>query len=131
MVLDGDDEEEATRWQCVKCGYGNVGCERCLHCGAKAPAEARALGGLHVDVGPAGPNRSAVAGRRAGRTIAALLIVLIGPVVEELVFRGFLAEALRGRGRRGAVLLSAAAFSLAHLRLAQFRYYLFLGVVLA
>jgi membrane protease YdiL (CAAX protease family) len=241
-VLDFD--EEATRWRCVKCGYGNIGRERCIDCGAKAPDEARAMGGLHVDIDPPAPARSAVAGRRAGRTVAALIglnlafqvvlaaiviangmdlasavrlslvaglffygasalwvlarsaslglrpevgratalvgaaegfvvggglaLLLVGllrlalghpvldptaavlaadggvgalilgfliiavaaPVVEELVFRGFLAEALRGRGRRIAVLVSAAAFSLAHLRLAQFRYYLFLGVVL-
>jgi membrane protease YdiL (CAAX protease family) len=60
-----------------------------------------------------------------------LLLVIAAPVVEELVFRGFLAEALRGRGKRAAVLLSAVAFSLAHLRLAQFRYYVMMGVVLA
>jgi hypothetical protein len=239
---DGDDV--ATRWQCAKCGYGNLGRERCVQCGAKVPADVRALGGLSIDNDRPPPVRSSVAGRRAGRTVAAIIglnlalqVVLVGivvanhmelasavrlslvtgllfygatalwvlarsatlglrpvlgrdgalvggaegfivggglallmaallrlalghpvldptaavlagdgalgplvlgflliavaaPVVEELVFRGFLAEALRGRGRRVAVLVSAAAFSLAHLRLAQFRYYLFVGVVL-
>lgn len=55
------------------------------------------------------------------------VIALLAPVVEELVFRGFLLEALRGRGQAPAVLLSAIAFSLAHLRLFQFRYYLLMG----
>jgi membrane protease YdiL (CAAX protease family) len=60
-----------------------------------------------------------------------VLIVVAAPVVEEYVFRGFLAEALRGRGKAAAVMLSAIAFSLAHLRLAQFRYYALLGIALA
>ena len=242
--LDDDDEEEPTRWACEKCGYGNVGRERCMHCGARPPAEVRAMGGLRAHADPVEPGRSAAAGRKAGRTVAALiacnlafqvvlagvvivngmeltpavrlslvaglffygasalwvlgrsaslrmrpetgratalvgaaegfvvggalalllaallrvalghpvldptaavlaadggvaslllgflLIAVAAPVVEELVFRGFLAEALRDRGRRQAVLVSAAAFSLAHLRLAQFRYYLLVGVVL-
>jgi membrane protease YdiL (CAAX protease family) len=63
--------------------------------------------------------------------LGVLLIAVAAPVVEELVFRGFLAEALRHRGKKSAVILSAVAFSLAHLRLAQFRYYLGMGVVLA
>ena len=60
-----------------------------------------------------------------------VLLVVAAPVVEEIVFRGFLAEALRDRGKRAAVALSAVAFSLAHLRLAQFRYYVLMGAVLA
>lgn len=244
VVDELDDDDVATRWRCVKCGYGNLGRERCVECGAKAPADAHALRGLSIDNDRPPPVRSLVAGRRAGRTVAALiglnlvfqvvlagvvvanhmelaaavrlslvtglffygasalwvvarsatlglrpvvgrdgaltgaaegfivggglalllaallrlalghpvldptsavlagdgalgplvlgflLIAVAAPVVEELVFRGFLAEALRGRGRRVAVLMSAAAFSLAHLRLAQFRYYLFVGIVL-
>jgi membrane protease YdiL (CAAX protease family) len=62
--------------------------------------------------------------------VGVLVIGLLAPVIEELVFRGFLAEALRNRGRRVAILVSAAAFSVAHLRFAQFRYYLAMGVVL-
>lgn len=62
--------------------------------------------------------------------LGGLLLVVVAPVVEELVFRGFLAEAFRHKGAREAVAVSAVAFGLAHLQLAQFRYYLFLGVVL-
>jgi len=66
----------------------------------------------------------------AAFVVGAVLIALVAPVVEELVFRGFLAEALRPRGRGAALLLSSAAFSVAHLRFAQFRYYVALGLVL-
>lgn len=59
-----------------------------------------------------------------------VLIVLAAPVVEELVFRGFMAESYRPHGRRLAIVLSAAAFSLAHLSVAQLKYYLVMGVVL-
>lgn len=243
-VLDDFEDDVAVRWQCAKCGHGNLGRERCVQCGAKPPAAVQAASGPEVDDPSRKPVRSPLAGRQAGRTVAALialnlgfqlllaaiaiansmelasavrlslvtgllfygasalwvlgrsaslglrpalgrdgalvgaaegfvvggglalllagllrlalghpvldptaavlagdgalgplvlgflLIAVAAPLVEELVFRGFLAEALRGRGRRTAVLVSAAAFSIAHLRLAQFRYYLFLGVVL-
>jgi membrane protease YdiL (CAAX protease family) len=243
-VLSADDW--ATVWRCG-CGYGNAGRERCLMCGAHAPADARGTPGLAADpdsVRAADAGVHAKAGRKAGRTVAAIIllnlvmlaaqigiftashtpvvtaiwvslvsglffyalctlwvlarsaelgvrprlgrstalvgaaegfvvggalaVVLVGvmrlveghpvldpttsllaasslgplllglvllvvaaPVVEELVFRGFLAEALRDRGKRFAVLLSAVAFSLAHLRLDQFRYYVMMGVLLA
>ena len=71
------------------------------------------------------------AGGAAWLLLGVLVVVVLAPVVEELVFRGFLLEAFRGRGRRSAVLVSAAAFSLAHLRLAQFRYFLVMGVAFA
>jgi membrane protease YdiL (CAAX protease family) len=78
------------------------------------------------------PTTSLLATSSAGPFLLGLVLVVIAaPVVEELVFRGFLAEALRDRGKRAAVLLSAVAFSLAHLRLAQFRYYVLMGAVLA
>jgi membrane protease YdiL (CAAX protease family) len=56
------------------------------------------------------------------------VMAVAAPIAEEFVFRGFLAEALRGRGRKVALLVSAAAFSLAHLRFSQFRYYLAVGI---
>jgi len=57
-------------------------------------------------------------------------IVVAAPVVEELVFRGFMAESYRPSGRRLAIILSSGAFSLAHLSPAQLRYYLVAGVAL-
>ncbi|MGH9278939.1 MAG: lysostaphin resistance A-like protein [Acidimicrobiales bacterium] len=63
--------------------------------------------------------------------LGVVLIVVAAPLVEELVFRGFLLEAFRRKGKGAAVALSAVAFSLAHLSLAQFRYYFWAGVLLA
>jgi membrane protease YdiL (CAAX protease family) len=78
------------------------------------------------------PTTSLLAASSVGPLVlGAVVLVVAAPVVEELVFRGFLAEALRDRGKRVAVLLSAVAFSLAHLRLNQFRYYVVMGVLLA
>jgi len=59
-----------------------------------------------------------------------LVIVVAAPLVEELVFRGFMAESYRRHGSRLAIILSAGAFSLAHLSPAQLRYYLLMGVAL-
>ncbi|MEA2972800.1 MAG: hypothetical protein QOG82_1258 [Actinomycetota bacterium] len=59
-----------------------------------------------------------------------VVIVVAAPLVEELVFRGFMAESYRSHGSRLAIILSAAAFSLAHLSPAQLRYYLLMGVAL-
>ena len=56
--------------------------------------------------------------------------MVAAPLVEELVFRGFMAESYRRSGQRLAILLSAGAFSLAHLSLPQLRYYLLMGVAL-
>jgi membrane protease YdiL (CAAX protease family) len=72
--------------------------------------------------------RALAAGESIGVLIAgALIIAVVAPLVEELVFRGFLTEALRSRGRNSAVVLSGLAFAAAHLRFAQLRYYLLMG----
>ncbi|HEX6596372.1 MAG TPA: type II CAAX endopeptidase family protein [Acidimicrobiales bacterium] len=73
----------------------------------------------------------AVQGSPLSFLLGFLLIVIAAPVVEEFVFRGFLAEALRERGRRPAIWLSAVAFSVAHLRFSQFRYYVAMGILFA
>ena len=66
-----------------------------------------------------------------GRVLAAVaLFVLIGPVIEELVFRAVVAESLRNRGIGGAVLASSFLFALAHLRPASIVYYTLIGAVL-
>lgn len=72
----------------------------------------------------------AVQGSPLAFLLGFLLLVVAAPVVEELVFRGFLAEALRGKGKRAAIWLSAIAFSLAHLQFSQFRYYVAMGILL-
>jgi membrane protease YdiL (CAAX protease family) len=69
-------------------------------------------------------------GSWGGLLLGFVVIVLAAPVVEELVFRGFMAESYRPQGSRLAIILSAAAFSLAHMSIAQLKYYLVMGVVL-
>jgi membrane protease YdiL (CAAX protease family) len=72
------------------------------------------------------------AGGSVGLLVLGVVVVaVVAPVVEELIFRGFMAEAFRSRGRWDAVIVSMIAFGLAHLRPAQLRYYMFLGMALA
>ena len=73
----------------------------------------------------------AVQGSPLAFLLGFMLIVLAAPLVEEFIFRGFLAEALRDRGKKPAIWLSAVAFSVAHLRFSQFRYYVAMGVMFA
>jgi len=69
--------------------------------------------------------------RDPARTLLAVLVVVVAaPVVEEMLFRGLLAEGLRDRGTKVAVWASAAAFSAWHLQPAQFRYYAVIGALL-
>jgi membrane protease YdiL (CAAX protease family) len=63
--------------------------------------------------------------------VGVLVVAVLAPVVEEFVFRGFLLEAFRDRGQVSAVVVSGVAFSLAHLSLVQFRYYLVMGMAFA
>jgi membrane protease YdiL (CAAX protease family) len=64
--------------------------------------------------------------------IAMLVVVtvLCAPFIEELLFRGLLAESMRPRGRGAAIWLSALAFALWHLRPELLRYYLLMGALL-
>ncbi|MBW3669619.1 MAG: CPBP family intramembrane metalloprotease [Actinobacteria bacterium] len=64
--------------------------------------------------------------------LALLGLVVAAPVVEELLFRGFVGEALRHRGDRIALLASAVLFALWHMRfgVVQIVYYTVLGVML-
>jgi len=64
--------------------------------------------------------------------VAALITVMVicAPFIEELLFRGLLAESLRPRGRGAAIWLSGLAFALWHLRPDALRYYLLMGALL-
>jgi membrane protease YdiL (CAAX protease family) len=65
------------------------------------------------------------------RILAAfVLFVAVAPLVEEYIFRGVLAESLRGRGTAMAIWVSAALFALAHLRPAGLIYYTLIGAIL-
>lgn len=56
--------------------------------------------------------------------------VVAAPVVEELLFRGFVAEAMRHRGAILALLVSGVLFALWHMRMGGLVYYTVLGVLL-
>ena len=49
------------------------------------------------------------------RALVVIGLVIIGPIAEEVVFRGILLSALLGRGRRVAVTVSSALFASLHL----------------
>jgi len=75
------------------------------------------------------PIAAVLSDQKAGALVlGAIVIAVLAPIVEELVFRGFLAEAFRSKGKGPALLVSAVAFSIAHLRFAQFQYYVAMGV---
>lgn len=78
------------------------------------------------------PTTSVLAGSGAlWLVLGAVVLVVVAPVVEELVFRGFLLEAFRARGPQTAVIVSAVAFAAAHLNPAQLRYYAVMGAAFA
>jgi membrane protease YdiL (CAAX protease family) len=64
--------------------------------------------------------------------LATLVAVIAAPVVEELLFRGVVAEGLREKGTGVAIFVSALLFALAHLLWTPFymAYYTLLGVLL-
>jgi membrane protease YdiL (CAAX protease family) len=62
--------------------------------------------------------------------LGVFVLAVLGPFAEEFVFRGFLLEAFRRRGRTVALFASALAFGLAHLRFGQLWYFTLLGIAL-
>ncbi len=59
-----------------------------------------------------------------------LITVIAAPLVEEMLFRGLLVEALRSKGMVVAILGGSVAFSLWHLRPELFFYYAIAGILL-
>jgi membrane protease YdiL (CAAX protease family) len=62
--------------------------------------------------------------------IMILYITVLGPVIEEYIFRGFLLNRLRPFGEKAAVLFSALAFGLFHGNLTQALYATAIGLIL-
>ncbi|MGN0642771.1 MAG: lysostaphin resistance A-like protein [Huintestinicola sp.] len=60
-----------------------------------------------------------------------LYVCLIGPVMEELVFRGVLLEGLRKYGNRFGIIMSSVLFGLMHQNFVQCIPAIFLGIVFA
>ncbi len=66
-----------------------------------------------------------------GPAVAFLAIVLIGPIVEEILFRGLLWEALQPRsGTRAAVIVTSLVFAVVHLQVVGFVPVFLVGMVL-
>lgn len=66
----------------------------------------------------------------SGSLVLMLYVVLIGPVVEELVFRGFLLKALSRCGKVYAIVISALMFSLMHGDIQQLFFTFAAGIIL-
>ena len=66
-----------------------------------------------------------------GFWINVLFVAVLGPILEELVFRKFLCDRLLPLGEGYAVVLSAAIFGLVHGNFFQFFYAFFLGMIFA
>ena len=62
--------------------------------------------------------------------LIALIVVIIGPIVEELIFRKLMIDRLGKYGARFALILSAVAFGLFHGNFYQFFYATLLGFIL-
>lgn len=60
-----------------------------------------------------------------------LYICLLGPIVEEIIFRKILLDKLRKFGDLPAILLTGIAFGLTHMNLAQLLYATTLGIIFA
>jgi len=59
-----------------------------------------------------------------------LYVAILGPVAEELLFRGLLIHMLRPQGKQAAIVISAIAFGLFHGNIIQIPFALLVGLVL-
>lgn len=69
-------------------------------------------------------------GTRAARWVMLAYVAAIGPLLEEMLFRGYLLGGLRRYGDRFAVIASATLFALMHGNLSQFLGALLIGLLL-
>jgi membrane protease YdiL (CAAX protease family) len=59
-----------------------------------------------------------------------VILAVLAPLIEEMLFRGLLVESMRSRGRSSAVLAGAVAFAFWHVNPLALRYYILMGVLL-
>lgn len=69
--------------------------------------------------------------RNSGLFLSIAYIIILGPVMEEVVFRGFLLRKVRRFGDVPAMLISGLTFGLFHMNISQFLYAATLGTVFA
>nr|WP_312292462.1 CPBP family intramembrane glutamic endopeptidase [Clostridium chromiireducens] len=60
-----------------------------------------------------------------------MYVCLIGPILEEIIFRGFILNSLKRYGNLTAIIVSSILFSMFHLNLVQFVNPILMGIVLA
>ncbi|NSB42676.1 hypothetical protein B0P06_002447 [Clostridium saccharoperbutylacetonicum] len=60
-----------------------------------------------------------------------LYVCLVGPILEEIIFRGFILKSMRKYGNLTAIILSSILFSMFHLNLVQFINPILVGILLA
>lgn len=70
-------------------------------------------------------------GSNSNIIVSLIFFVLIGPIAEEIFFRGLLLNKLRDYGNENAIIATAVLFGLFHSTLVQFSFSIFLGVILA
>lgn len=60
-----------------------------------------------------------------------IYVCLLGPVLEEIIFRGFILKSMRKYGDLTAIIVSSILFSMFHLNLVQFVNPVLMGIILA
>ena len=60
-----------------------------------------------------------------------MYVCLIGPILEEIIFRGFILKSMQKYGNLTAIIVSSILFSMFHLNLVQFINPVLMGIVLA
>lgn len=60
-----------------------------------------------------------------------LYVCLIGPILEELIFRGFILKSMQKYGNMTAIVVSSILFSMFHLNLVQFVNPILMGIIFA
>lgn len=60
-----------------------------------------------------------------------MYVCLVGPILEEIIFRGFILKSMQRYGNLTAIIVSAILFSMFHLNLVQFVNPVLMGIILA
>lgn len=64
-------------------------------------------------------------------TLFLIYVCFLGPILEEIIFRGFILKSMRRYGNLTAIIVSSILFSMFHLNLVQFVNPVLIGIILA
>lgn len=84
------------------------------------------LAGIHIQI----PNISLLTGDWISSLLTILYVCVLGPICEEILFRGILLKGLKPYGSMTAIIVSSFAFTLFHGNPVQFATPLFVGLLL-